>query len=387
MASPEDPKGEKSPAGGPVSPNEHTPAVETHTEEPSPYTYYDESYTYDSSPATPAEPVAPPPMAVSAPPAAPVTPSSGGGGHKKLPPKEEEEEDDEEEGMLRMSFLGHLEELRKRIFLMLIGVAVAFMVSLTFCEDLWGIVSAPAVAALTTLGIKPPELAQITPMEAFNVIWFKLPTLVAIFLSSPWILYQVWAFIAPGLYKKERRFAAPFVICSAGLFILGGCFAYFVAFRFGLTFLLGIGITKNVRPLISINEYFDMFVNVTLGIAVVFELPILIFFLTLLRVVTPKFLISHSRYAILGIVILAAIITPTPDVFNLMLFATPMCILFYAGIFASYLLVLKRENRTLPWKKIGLITLIVVLLIFGLCYVAVSRFHYHYIAHWPFLTR
>ncbi len=386
MASPEEPKGEQSPASAPVHPDGGEAA--THPEQPSPYTYYDESYTYDSSPATPAEPVVippppPPPLAVSVPP-----PSSGSGGnHKKPPPKTEDPEDEEEDGMLRMSFLGHLEELRKRIFLVLIGVAVAFMLSLTFCEELWGIVSAPAVDALTTLGIKPPELAQITPMEAFNVIWFKLPTLVAIFLSSPWILYQVWAFISPGLYKKERRFAAPFVLCSAGLFIMGGCFAYFVAFRFGLTFLLGIGITKNVRPLISIDEYFNMFVNVTLGIAVVFELPILIFFLTLLRVVTPKFLISHSRYAILGIVILAAIITPTPDVFNLMLFATPMCVLFYAGIFASYLLVLNRENRRLPWGKIILVTFGLFLLLSCLGYLAVSRYHYHVVQHWPFLTR
>ena len=139
------------------------------------------------------------------------------------PPKDEVEEEDD--GMLRMSFLGHLEELRKRIFMMVIGVIVAFTLSLTFCNPLWIAVSAPATAALTSLGIKPPNLVAITPMEQFNVIWFKLPTLVAIFLSSPWIFYQIWAFISPGLYKKERRFAAPFILFSAGLFILGGCFA------------------------------------------------------------------------------------------------------------------------------------------------------------------
>ncbi len=384
MASPEDPKGEQSPGGGALPP----------AEEPSPYTYYDESYTYDSSAAPPTEPV--PPPVVPVPPVIPATvartapppPGAGsGGGHKKPPPKPEKDADEDDDGMLRMSFLGHLEELRKRIFLMLIGGAVAFIVSLTFCEELWGLVSEPARAALTSLGVKPPNLVAITPMEAFNVIWFKLPTLVAIFLSSPWILYQVWAFIAPGLYKKERRFAAPFVLTSASLFIAGGCFAYFVAFRYGLTFLLGIGMTKGVTPMVSINEYFDMFVNVTLGIGLVFELPILIFFLTLLRVVTPKFLISHSRYAILGIVILAAIITPTPDVFNLMLFATPMVLLFYAGIFASYILVMKRENRSLPWKKIGLISSVILLILCGLVYGAISKYHYHYIGHWPFLTR
>jgi sec-independent protein translocase protein TatC len=170
-------------------------------------------------------------------------------------------------------------------------------------------------------------------------IWVKLPIL-ADFLASPWVLYQVWAFIAPGLYRRERRWAAPFVICSAGLFIAGGLFAYFVAFRFGLTFLLSIGRGNYVAPMVSITEYFDLFVNVTLGIGIVFELPVLIFFLTLLRIVNPGFLIRHSRYAILGIFLLAAIITPTPDVFNLMIFATPMVALFYVGVFASYILVL-----------------------------------------------
>ena len=129
----------------------------------------------------------------------------------------------------------------------------------------------------------------------------------------------MWAFVAPGLYKRERRLAAPFIICSAGLFIPGGMFAYFVAFRFGLTFLLGIGQDVGVRPMITITDYFDIFVNVILGIAVVFELPILIFFLTLLRIASPKFLITNARYAVLGIVVLAAIITPTADVFNLMM--------------------------------------------------------------------
>ena len=289
--------------------------------------------------------------------------------------------------MLRMSFMGHLEELRKRILLMLVGIAVAFTASLTFCNELWRIVSAPATAALTSLGIHPPNLAQIQPMEAFNVIWFKLPTLVAVFLSSPWILYQVWAFIAPGLYKKERRMAAPFVLSSAGLFIAGGMFAYFVAFRYGLTFLLGIAVGDNVTPLISVNEYFDLFVNVTLGIGIVFELPVLIFLLTLLRVVNPGFLIRHSRYAILGIVILAAVITPTPDIFNLMLFATPMILLFYIGIFASYLLVLKREGRRMPAKILGLVTLIILVILGVSGYFAVLKFHLHFLSHWPFLTQ
>ena len=119
-----------------------------------------------------------------------------------------------------------------------------------------------------------------------------------------------------------------------------------------MAFLFGLGKDVDVLPLITIENYFDKFVDVMLGIGLVFELPILLFFLTLLRVVSPSFLLNHSRYAILGIVIVAAIVTPTPDVFNLMLFAVPMCMLFFLGIFLSYLLVLKREKRTLPVEAV-----------------------------------
>jgi sec-independent protein translocase protein TatC len=270
---------------------------------------------------------------------------------------------------------------------MLGGVGVAFFLSLTFCNPLWLAVSAPAKDALTSLGIDPPNLVAITPMESFNIIWFKLPTLVAIFLSSPWIVYQIWAFISPGLYKKERRFAAPFILCSAGLFIAGGCFAYFVAFRFGITFLLGVGRDVNITPMVSMSEYFDLFVNVMLGIGLVFELPVIIFFLTLIRVVSPKFLISHSRYAILAIVVVAAILTPTPDIFNLLLFAVPMCMLFYVGIFASYILVLKREGRSLPWTMILGIVVLILALLGGALAIAIKLMNYHLIAVWPFVTK
>jgi sec-independent protein translocase protein TatC len=236
-------------------------------------------------------------------------------------------EDEEEDRMLRMSFMEHLEELRNRIIRALYGLGLAFLFALIFAGKLWDIVSDPAVEALKHLHVNPPRLAQLTPMEGFSIIWVELPLLASVFLASPWIVYQLWAFISPGLYKKERRLALPFVLLTAGLFIGGGFFAYFLAFRFGLEFLLGIGMTNNVQPVVSITEYFDLFVNVMLGVALVFELPVVIFLLTLLRLLSPRFLLRHSRYAILAIVIAAAIITPTPDVFNLMLFAIPMCAL------------------------------------------------------------
>ncbi len=310
----------------------------------------------------------------------------GGGGAPPPPPPASPGDEDEEEGMLRMSFLEHLEELRSRIFKALAGVGVMFLLSLTFSSQLWSFVCQPAVQALKTLGYEP-YLAQIEPMESFNIIWFKLPIVCAIFLGSPWVVYQVWAFISPGLYRREKRWAAPFIICSAGLFILGGVFAYFVIFRYGLTFLLSIAKGNYVKPVVSMTEYFNLFVNVMLGIGLVFELPILIFFLTLLRILNPSFLLRHSRYAILAIFIIAAIVTPTPDVVNLMLFATPMCLLFYVGIFASYLVVLRREGRKFPWRTAITIALVVLLLLSAVLYLAIAKFGYRLVPHLPFLTR
>jgi len=261
----------------------------------------------------------------------------------------------EESGMLRMSFLEHLTELRSRLIKMLLGIAVAFAVSLTFTDPLWRFVRRPAAQALLSLGYSP-ELHVFDPMDAFQIVWFKLPVVWAIFLASPWVLYQVWAFISPGLYRNERRWAGPLLIGSSGLFILGGVFAYFVVFRYGLTFLLGIAKVEGLQTTVPIDIYFQLFVDVVLGVGVIFELPVVVFLLTVLRIVTPGFLMRHSRYAVLAIFILAAVVTPSTDVFNLVLFAVPMCVLFYGGIFISYLFMLRRDNLPFPWKPVLLVT-------------------------------
>ncbi len=302
------------------------------------------------------------------------------------PPPAVEPEDEEEDQMLRMSFMEHLEELRNRIIRALYGLGIAFVLSLGFANKLWDFVSDPAVDALKHLNVNPPRLVILTPMEAFSVIWVELPLLASVFLASPWIVYQVWAFISPGLYKKEKRLALPFVLLTAGLFITGGCFAYFLAFRYGLEFLLGIGMTNGVTPMVSITEYFDLFVNVTLGVALVFELPVVIFLLTLLRLLSPRFLLRHSRYAILAIVIAAAIITPTPDVFNLMLFAIPMCALYFVGVFAGLALVMRREGRAVPWRTFVLLALSLLLIGGGIAF-AIVHFHIHFMSKWPYLTK
>lgn len=354
-------------------------------EDPDPYAYGEDPYAYEQhTPAATANPVitpGPPPKSavMAAPPAKPPAPP--------VPKKKDEEDDDpDENGMARMSFLEHLEELRRRLIRAIVGFAAAFVACLFFAPELWKIISDPAIDALKHINAEP-FLYAISPMEQFNTIWIKAPMIVSIFVGSPIILWQVWAFISPGLYKKERRWAIPFIVCTSGLFILGGLFGYFVIFRFGLEFLLGIGRDVNVKNVITISEYFDLFVNVMLGVGLVFELPVFVFFLSLLRIVSPRFLVQHSRYAILGIVILAAIVTPTPDVFNLMLFAMPMIALYFVGVFAAYLLQLNREGKRFPWGILALVILGLLLLVAGAMWLAIAKYGFHLLNHWPFLSK
>ena len=262
-----------------------------------------------------------------------------------MPPLPEDEE------MLSMPFIGHLTELRARIIKALLGLAAAFAVSLTFTDPLWRLICRPAGRALQSLGY-PSQLYVFDPMDSFQIIWVKLPVVWALFLGSPWVLYQVWAFIAPGLYRHERRWAGALIIGSSALFILGGVFAYLVIFPYGLTFLLSIAKSEFVIPQVPLDIYFQTFVNVVLSVAVIFELPVLVFLLTVLGVVTPRFLLRQSRFAILAIFLLAAVVTPSTDVFNLLLFATPMCVLFFFGVFLSYLFTLRRDGRAFPWRPV-----------------------------------
>jgi sec-independent protein translocase protein TatC len=296
-------------------------------------------------------------------------------------------EDGEEARMLRMSFLEHLEELRARILKALWGFGAIFLVCVLFSYPLFKIVERPGLIALKNTGVPGAHFVQTNVMESFSIIWVWTPVVAALFLGSPWILWQAWAFISPGLYPRERKWAVPFILCTAGLFIAGGLFGYFVAFPYSMSFLFGIGSPADILPLITIDDYFDKFVDVLLGIGLAFELPVLIFFLSLLRVVSPAFLLNHSRYAILVIIVVASLATPSPDAFTMMLFAVPMCMLFFLGIFASYLLVLRREHRRFPWKPLLTWGAIAIALIAFCVLIAVVEFHHHLTWRPPFLVK
>ena len=160
-----------------------------------------------------------------------------------------------------------------------------------------------------------------------------------------------------------------------------------MAFRFGLEFLLGVGKDINIKPQISIVDYSDLFFNVILGVSLVFEMPMVIFFLAMLRIVSAKFLLEHSRYAILGITILAAFITPTPDAFNMMLFALPMVALYFVGVFAAYLLEHQREHNRFPWMAILLLIGTILAIAGGIVAFFVFKYGYKLIPYWPFMIR
>src|SRR5205814_4540376 len=172
----------------------------------------------------------------------------------RVMPVDTDPEQDEQQALSgQMSFLDHLEELRKRIIHALIAVGVAFGVCWYFATDLYKLVQRP----ITKAGIT--SLVFSTPTEGFNLD-LKLAVMAAIFLAAPFILGQVWLFISPGLYKHERRYALPFIVSSSLLFALGGMFGYFVAFPFALQFLIQWAVGMGLVPRISASEYFDLFI-------------------------------------------------------------------------------------------------------------------------------
>ena len=222
-----------------------------------------------------------------------------------------------------MSLMEHLEELRKRIVHSAIYLAIGFGVAYYFHTRLYGLVQAP----LDHLGIK---LNFTHPMDPLN-LYLQVALIGGAILASPFILYQVWLFIAPGLYQKEKRFVIPFMVATVGLFLAGASFGYFFVFPGALKILI-IGFGKEFNPIVTIEEYTGFFLSVILGLGISFEMPILIFFLAMFGIVSPKFLWKNIRYAILAVFLIAAFICPSPDPWTMCIYAIPMLSLYLIGI-------------------------------------------------------
>lgn len=249
----------------------------------------------------------------------------------------------EEEPGGRMSFYEHLVDLRKRIVNSLIAIAIGAMVGVAVSERVLGFIARPMLAALRDAHLDD-KLIYTNPTGLLNII-ITLGLYIGVVLASPVVLYQIWLFVAPGLYKHERRGVVGFVFSSVFLFLSGIAFAYFIMLPYVLKFL--ISFQGPFKPLISINEYMDLIMLVMLGLGVVFELPVLIYFLALFGIVTPKFLLKNFRYAMLVITVVAAVITPTPDATTMLVFMTPMVLLYFIGVLVSYMVVRKKAKRAL----------------------------------------
>jgi sec-independent protein translocase protein TatC len=243
-------------------------------------------------------------------------------GVAQLPP----DDDDESSPGGKMSFLEHLDELRKRIVNSVLGVLVGVLVSFAFIQKIFNFLLMP------TRKVLPPgvKIIYTEPGEAFGM-YITVSLIAGAVLAAPYVMYQVWMFIAPGLYSKEKRMAIPFVLFTTIGFIGGAAFNHFVAFPFLMRFFAQFnGIDLAFMPRLS--DTFDLYVKMLVGMGIVFQMPTIVYFLAKMRLVTASFLWKHGKYAILIAYVIAAVVTPTGDPMNQTIFAAPMIVLYFLSI-------------------------------------------------------
>jgi len=222
-----------------------------------------------------------------------------------------------------MSLMEHLDELRKRIVHSAIYLAIGFLGAWFFHDKLVGYIQAP----LTRIG---KSMVFTHPMDPLNLD-LQVALVGGAIVASPFILFQVWLFIAPGLYQRERRFVIPFMAATVALFLSGAAFGYFYVLPGALKVLI-VDFGHNYTSMVTIEDYTGFFRSIILGLGISFEMPILIFFLAMFGIVSPKFLWKNIRYAILAVFIIAAIICPSPDPWTMCIYAIPMLALYLIGI-------------------------------------------------------
>src|ERR1700691_5124708 len=239
-----------------------------------------------------------------------------------------------------MPLLAHLEELRKRIIFSVLGVLVGFISCWSFADRIFALMQQPIIGALRHHGIGG-GLVYLNPTEPFN-LYLEVAFVTGLFVSSPFVFYQLWLFIAPGLYRKVKGYVVAFLLSTVGLFVGGGLFGYKMVYPASLDFLIGSG--QRFQPMITIGEYTKLFATIIIGLGLVFEMPILVFFLALMRVITAGWMWRNLRYSVLVIFIVAAVITPTADILNMCLFAAPMMVLYAMSIGVAWLGGARRER-------------------------------------------
>ncbi len=237
-----------------------------------------------------------------------------------------------------MPFLAHLDELRRRLIWSIVSVAIAFVACWMFAEDLLRIARAP-IASYPAV-----QLSIFRPQDIFS-LYFKVTLVAALFVAAPMVAVQAWLFIAPGLYRHERRWAIPFVLSASALFVAGGSFGYFIAFPSAVGFLIDWILKSQLVPLIDASEYFNLFFTIIVTLGFVFQIPAVVFVLSRMGLVTAGFLARNFKYAVFGSVVIAAVITPTQDWPNLVIIAGPMIVLYGVGIVVAWLCGRQRRHE------------------------------------------
>ncbi|MFY9903905.1 MAG: twin-arginine translocase subunit TatC [Terriglobales bacterium] len=251
------------------------------------------------------------------------------------------------EQMPSMGFLDHLEELRKRIVYSVIAIAVGFFACWGYAGRIYGVMQRPIMDALAHNNLSA-KLVYVNPTEPFN-LYLKVGMMAGLFIASPFVLYQLWCFISPGLYRNEKRYVLPFMVSTIALFLAGGYFGYKVVLPQALVFLIGYG--KDFQPMITLTEYSSLFLTIIVGLGIIFEMPILVFFLALMGIVSAGWMWHNIRYSVLGIFVVAAIVSPTPDILNMCIFAAPMVGLYVLSTGIAYIVHPTQRQKRADKKK------------------------------------
>jgi len=248
-----------------------------------------------------------------------------------IPPDE-----DDDGAAAKMSFLEHLDELRKRIVHSLIAVAVGILVSFTFIQKIYGFLMAPTMNVLP----QGSKLIYTEPGEAFS-LYITVALIAGVIVAAPYIMFQVWMFIAPGMYSNEKRLAVPFVLFTTIGFVLGAAFNHYIAFPFMMAFFASFN-TPDLGFMPKLDDVFGLYSKMLIGMGIVFQMPAVVFFLAKMKLVTARFLLAQFKYAFLIIFVVAAVITPTGDMMTQTIFAAPMVGLYLLSIVIAWVVGPKR---------------------------------------------
>jgi sec-independent protein translocase protein TatC len=236
-----------------------------------------------------------------------------------------------------MSFLEHLDELRKRIVQSVLGVAIGVGLGFFFINPIVNFILTPTWRLLPA----GSRMIYTQPGEAFG-LYVQIGLIVGVVLASPWIMYQVWLFIAPGLYANEKRFAVPFVLMSTTGFVGGAAFNHYIVFPFMMSFFASFN-TADLIFMPRLEDVFDLYTKMLIGMGLVFQMPTVVFFLAKMRLVTARFLLRNTKYAVLAIFVVAAVVTPSGDMITQTIFAAPMLGLYALSILIAWIVTPKRE--------------------------------------------